>query len=46
MIEGTQLQNSGIKLSFLKNEEETPLCDMYEMGERARSIGFFLRRTR
>ena len=28
MIEGTQLQNSGIKLSFLKNEEETPLCDM------------------
>ena len=46
MIEGTQLQNSGIKLSFLKNEEETPLCDMYEMSEGAESIGFSLRKTR
>ena len=46
MIEGTQLQNSGIMLSFLKNEEETPLCDMYEMNDGTQSIGFSLRRIR
>lgn len=33
MIEGTQLQNSGIMLSFLRDEEETPLCDMYVISD-------------
>lgn len=32
MLEGTLLQNSGITFSFGKNQENTPLCDMYGLG--------------